>query len=169
MNVDSLITGSFASLKPTLYIWEFSVHILLKPILKDFEHKPTSMWNECNYTVVRTFFGLHPGLWVAGEGKSHRDMYRKTLEISSLPLTQLDFQESQGKYKIFCDPIQIWLLIESFLPFPSYTLQTFLVWSQKGPKSFCPSDIFAHRLQLCPTLWDLMDCGLPGSSVCGIF
>ena len=127
------------------------------------------MWNECNYTVVWTFFGLHPGLWAAGEGKSHRDTYRKTLEISSLPLTQLDFQESQGKYKILCDPIQIWLLIASFLPFPSYTLQTFLVWNQKGPKPFCPSDIFARWLQLCPTLWDLMDCGLPGSSVCGIF
>ena len=127
------------------------------------------MWNECNYTVVWTFFGLHPGLCIAGEEKTHRDTVRKALEISSLPLTLLNFQESQGKYKILCDPIQTWLWIASFPPFPHYTLQTFLVWSQKDPKLFCPSDIFAHWLQLCPTLWDLMDCGLPGTSVCGIF
>ena len=40
------------------YIWKFSVHILLKPILKDFEHYLASMWNECNFTVVGTFFGF---------------------------------------------------------------------------------------------------------------
>ena len=169
VNVGNLISGFSAFSKPSLYIWKFLGHILLKPILKDFEHKLTSMWNECNYTVVWTFFGLHPGLCIAGEEKTHRDTVRKALEISSLPLTLLNFQESQGKYKILCDPIQTWLWIASFPPFPHYTLQTFLVWSQKDPKLFCPSDIFAHWLQLCPTLWDLMDCGLPGTSVCGIF
>ena len=52
MNVESLITGSFASLKPTLYIWEFSVHILLEPSLKDFDYSHASMWNDRNCTVV---------------------------------------------------------------------------------------------------------------------
>ena len=37
-NVGNLISGSSASSKPSLYIWKFSVHILLKPSLKDFEH-----------------------------------------------------------------------------------------------------------------------------------
>ena len=32
-----------------------SVHILLKPSLKDFEHNLASMWNECNCTVIWTF------------------------------------------------------------------------------------------------------------------
>ena len=41
--------------KPSLYIWKFSVHILLKPRLKDFEYNLTSVWNECN---VWTFFSL---------------------------------------------------------------------------------------------------------------
>ena len=36
MNVGSLISGSSASLKPSLYIWKFLVHILLKTGLKDF-------------------------------------------------------------------------------------------------------------------------------------
>ena len=158
VNVGNLISGFSAFSKPSLYIWKFLGHKMLKPMLKDFECKLISMWNECNYTVVWTFFGLHPGLCVAGEEKTHRDTVRKALEISSLPLTLLDFQESQGKYKILCDPIQTWLWIASFPPFPHYTLQTFLVWSQKDPKLFCPSDIFTHWLQLCPTLWDLMDC-----------
>ena len=37
-NVGNLISGSPTSLKLSLYIWRFSVHILLKHCLKDFEH-----------------------------------------------------------------------------------------------------------------------------------
>ena len=55
-NVGNLISGSFAFSKPTLYIWKFSFHVLLNPVLKDFEHNLTSMWNECNCLVVWTFF-----------------------------------------------------------------------------------------------------------------
>ena len=36
--VGNLISGSSAFSKYSLYIWKFSFHILLKPILKDFEH-----------------------------------------------------------------------------------------------------------------------------------
>ena len=43
VNVGSLISDSSASVKPSLYIWNFSVHILLKPSLKDFEHYLISM------------------------------------------------------------------------------------------------------------------------------
>ena len=38
VNVGNLISGSSASSKPSFYIWEFSVHVLLEPNLKDFEH-----------------------------------------------------------------------------------------------------------------------------------
>ena len=34
MNVDNLISGSSAFSKSSLYIWKFSVHVLLKPSLK---------------------------------------------------------------------------------------------------------------------------------------
>ena len=37
-NVDNLISGSSAFLTSSLYIWKFSVHILLKPSLKDLGH-----------------------------------------------------------------------------------------------------------------------------------
>ena len=38
VDVGNLISGSSAFSKVNLYIWKFSVHILLKPSLKDFEH-----------------------------------------------------------------------------------------------------------------------------------
>jgi len=58
MSVDNFISGSSAPSKPSLYIWKFLVHILLKPSLKDFEHNLASMWNELNSMVVWTFFGI---------------------------------------------------------------------------------------------------------------
>ena len=56
--VGNLISGSSAFSKSSLYIWKFSVPILLKPSLKDFEHYLTSMQNECSCPVVWTFFGI---------------------------------------------------------------------------------------------------------------
>ena len=41
--ITNLISGFSAFSKPSLYIWKFSVHVLLKPSLKDFEHDLTSM------------------------------------------------------------------------------------------------------------------------------
>ena len=38
VDVGNLISGSSAFSKSSLYIWKFSVHVLLKPNLKDFEH-----------------------------------------------------------------------------------------------------------------------------------
>ena len=42
-DVGNLISGSSAFSKSSLYIWKFSVHILLKSSLKDFEHYFASM------------------------------------------------------------------------------------------------------------------------------
>ena len=58
VDVGNLISGSSASSKSSLYIWKFSVHILLKPSLENFEHYFASMWEECNSVVVWTFFGI---------------------------------------------------------------------------------------------------------------
>ena len=44
--------------KSSLNIWKFSVHKLLNPTLKDFEHYLAGVWNECNCVVVWTFFGI---------------------------------------------------------------------------------------------------------------
>ena len=58
MDVSNLISGSSACSKSSLNIWKLSVHILLKPSLKDFEHYFASMWNKHNCLVVWTFFGI---------------------------------------------------------------------------------------------------------------
>jgi len=56
-NVSNLISGSSAFSKSSLYIWKFSLPILLKLSLKDFEHNLTNMGNECNCLVVWTVLG----------------------------------------------------------------------------------------------------------------
>ena len=43
MDVDNLISASSAFSKPSLNIWKFSVHVLLKPSLENFEHDLASM------------------------------------------------------------------------------------------------------------------------------
>ena len=43
MDVGNLISGSSTFSKSSLYIWQFSVHILLKPGLENFEHYFVSM------------------------------------------------------------------------------------------------------------------------------
>ena len=57
-DVGNLISGSCAFSKSSLNTWKFTVHILLKPGLENFEHYFTSMWNECNCVVDWTFFGI---------------------------------------------------------------------------------------------------------------
>ena len=52
-DVSNLICGSSAFSKSSLNIWNFSVHILLKPSLENFEHYFASVWDEysCVYSV----------------------------------------------------------------------------------------------------------------------
>ena len=42
-NVGNLISGSSAFSKSSLYIWNVSDHVVLKPGLKDFEHNLAGM------------------------------------------------------------------------------------------------------------------------------
>ena len=58
MDVANLITDFSGFSKSSLYIWKFTVHILLKPALKNFEHYFTSVWDECNWVVVWAFYGI---------------------------------------------------------------------------------------------------------------
>ena len=52
------ISGSSAFSKSSLNIWKFSVHVLLKPSLENFERYFGSVWYECNCVVVWAFFGI---------------------------------------------------------------------------------------------------------------
>ena len=57
-DVGNLISGSSVFSKSSLNIWKFTVHILLKSSLENFEHYFASMWDECNCVVVWTFLPL---------------------------------------------------------------------------------------------------------------
>ena len=57
-DVGNLISGSSGFSKTSLNTWKFMVHVLLKPGLENLEHYFTSMWDECNCTVVWAFFGI---------------------------------------------------------------------------------------------------------------
>ena len=56
MEIWSLVPLSF--LNPAWMSGSFSVHILLKPSLENFERYFPSVWNEGNCRVVWTFFGI---------------------------------------------------------------------------------------------------------------
>ena len=62
LDVGNLTSGSSTSLKPSLHIQKFSIHIMLKSILKDFECNLVSRWDEYNWIVLWTFFVIVP-LW----------------------------------------------------------------------------------------------------------
>ena len=57
-NAGSMISGSSTLSKTSLNIWKFTVHVLLKSGLENFEHYFASMWHECNCAVVWAFFGI---------------------------------------------------------------------------------------------------------------
>ena len=57
-DVGNLISGSSAFSKSSLNIWKFTIHVLLKPGLENFEHYFASMWNKYNCMVGWTFFGI---------------------------------------------------------------------------------------------------------------
>ena len=51
-DVGNLISGSSAFSKTSLNIWKFTVHVLLKPGLENFEHYFPSVSDECNCVLV---------------------------------------------------------------------------------------------------------------------
>ena len=52
VHVGNLISGSFVFSKCSLNMWKFTVHVLLKPGLENFEHLFASVCDDCNYAVV---------------------------------------------------------------------------------------------------------------------
>ena len=57
-DVGNLISGSSGFSKTSLNIRKFTVHVLLKPGLENFEHYFTSVWDECSCAVVWAFFSI---------------------------------------------------------------------------------------------------------------
>ena len=58
MDIGNLISGHSTFSISIWNIWMFSVHVLLKPGLENFEHYFASVWDEYNCVVVWTSFGF---------------------------------------------------------------------------------------------------------------
>ena len=58
MVVSNLISGPSAFSKSNLNIWKFTVHVLLKPGLENFEYYFARVWDEFYCAVVRTFLNI---------------------------------------------------------------------------------------------------------------
>ena len=69
MDVGNLISGSSVSSKSSLNIWKFTVHILLKSGLENFENYFARVWDGCNCMVAWAFFGI-AFLWDGNENWS---------------------------------------------------------------------------------------------------
>ena len=78
-DVGNLISSSSAFSKTSLNIRRFTVHILLKPGLENFEHYFTSVWDECNCAVVWAFFGI-AFLWDWNENWPFQVLQSKYIE-----------------------------------------------------------------------------------------
>ena len=52
VNVGNLTSGSSVFSKPSLDVWKFLVHVMLKPSVQDFKHDLTSMGDERNCLMV---------------------------------------------------------------------------------------------------------------------
>ena len=104
-DVGNLTSGSSAFSKSSLNIWKFTVHVLLKPGLENFEHYFTSVWDECNCAVVWTFFGIaflcdenenrpFPVLWPTAEFSKFAGILSATLlqhHLLGFEIAQLEF------------------------------------------------------------------------------
>ena len=80
-NVGNLISDSSAFSKSTLNSWKFSVQVLWKCGLENFEHYFASVWDEYNCAVVWTFFGL-AFLWDWNENWPFPVLFQATVEFS---------------------------------------------------------------------------------------
>ena len=58
VEIGNLISGSSEFSKTSLNMWNFTVHLLLKPGLENSEHYFVSIWDECNCVVIWAFFDI---------------------------------------------------------------------------------------------------------------
>ena len=79
-DVGNLTSGSSAFSKSSLYIWKFSVHILLKPSLKDFD---LCLW-ESNNELISEFHSTSENYL---KGKSHLYQCCENVVCNNCPVT----------------------------------------------------------------------------------
>ena len=146
-----LISGSSAFSKTSLNIWKFTVHLLVKSGLKNFEYYFASMWGEWNCAVVWTFFGIaflkdwnenwpFPVLWPLPEFSIFAGILSAAL--SQHPLLGFEIVHLEFSFFLY-DPINVGNLISGSSAFskPSLYIWKFPVHIQLKSclKDFAPA------------------------------
>ena len=95
VNVGNLISGSSASLKHSLYIWKFSVHVQLKPSLENFEHYFASVWASLVAERVKRL----PAMWETWvQSLGQEDLLEKEKAIHSSTLAwKIPWMDKPGR------------------------------------------------------------------------
>ena len=140
-DVGNLISGSSAFSKTSLNIWKFTVHVLLKPGMENFEHYFTSVWDECNCAVVWAFFGI-AFLWDWNENWPF-----------PVPWPLLSFPNllAYWVYSFTASSFRIW---DSSTGIPSPPLALFIVMLSKAHLT-SHSRMSGSRWVITPSLWSL--------------
>ena len=160
MKAGNLISASSASSKSPLYLWKFSVHILLKPSLKDFEHNFTSMQNECNCMIVWTFIGI-AFLWDWNENWPFRSLwpllsfFQICWHIQCSTFTELSFSTLNSSAGILSPPLALLIVMfpNSYLTSHSRMsgskwVTTPLLTSRSLSPFLCSSSVYSCHLFL---------------------
>ena len=115
-DVGNLISGSFAFSKTSLNIWKFSVHVLLKPHLENFEHYFASMWDECNCAVVWSFFGVaFLGDWSENwffQSCGHCWVFQICWHVECITLTASSFRTWNSSAGIPSPPLALFIVMD---------------------------------------------------------
>ena len=116
-------------LKPAWTSGSFTVHVLLKPSLENFEHYFTRVWDECNCAVVWAFFDNGILLSLKKRGSCNTWHPRWTTVLSSLNLfPRWILSASLGRACVFTLALpwvtliishsELWRWILNYSPFP---------------------------------------------------
>ena len=126
--------------KTSLNIWKFTVHVLLKPGLENFEHYFTGIWDECSCAVI-CFLSSVPFSSVAQSCLTLSNPWITTRQASlsitnsqsSLRLTSIE-SVMPSSHLILCRPL---LLLPSI--FPSIKVHSISQFFISGDKSIAVS------------------------------
>ena len=102
-------------LTPAWIMRKFLVHVLLKPSLENFEHYFASMWDECNFAVVWTFFGI-AFLWDWNENYlfqscGHCWVFQICWHSECNPLTASSFRIWNSSMGILSPPLALFVVM----------------------------------------------------------
>ena len=119
LDAGNLIFGSSAFSKSSLNIWNFTVHVLLKPGLENFEHYFAPVWNDCSCLVLWTFFGI-AWLWDRIGMKTdlfqscgHCWVFQVSWHIESSTFTASSFRIWNSSIEIPSPPLTLFMVMLS--------------------------------------------------------